>query len=106
MNDLVSIRLAANDGVISAAELLCAGVDEHQVRALVSRGALVRVRSGAFVDGARWADADACSRHVLGTRSMVRRLDRYAVSHLSAVALWGLPVIADDLGSVHVVMVG
>lgn len=36
----------------------------------------------------------------------MRRLDRYAVSHLSAVALWGLPVIADDLGSVHVVMVG
>ncbi len=106
MNDLARIRLAVNHGVISASELLSDGLDEHQIRALVARGALVRIRSGAFVDGTRWADVDAGSRHVLATRTILRRLDGYAAAHLSSLALFGLPVVAGDLGPVQVVQVG
>ncbi len=104
--DLLALILARNDGVVSARELDRAGFDGHAVRGCLRRHELVRVRSGAFVGGQDWSAADVTRRHVLATRAMVRRLDGYAASHVSAVALWDLPVLAQDLGLVHVCHVG
>jgi hypothetical protein len=70
---------------------------------MVRRGELVRVRNGVFVDRARYASADPVARHVAAARAVVGMLgEGYAVSHLSAVALHGLPVLRSDLGKVHV----
>ncbi len=95
MDDLLPLLLARNDGVVNARELAGAGLDGHGIRAAVRRHELVRVRSGAFVGGDAWSAADVVGRHVLTTRAMARRLDRYAVSHVSA-----------DLGPVHMCPVG
>jgi very-short-patch-repair endonuclease len=106
MDDLLPLLLARNDGVVNARELAGAGLDGHGIRAAVRRHELVRVRSGAFVGGDAWSAADVVGRHVLTTRAMARRLDGYAVSHVSAVAVWELPVVAADLGPVHMCPVG
>jgi very-short-patch-repair endonuclease len=106
MNDLTRLRLVANGGVISGAELTTTGCDGHEVRALVRCGELVRVRAGAFVDGTVHASLDPVGRHSLAARSIVRRLHGYAVCDLSAVSVWGLPVINGHLDRIHVCQVG
>ncbi len=111
MNEVLRVRLAANGGVVDASELAQAGYDRHATRALVARGELHRVRAGAFVDGAAFRVAGPAERHTLTARAVVRRLDGYAVSHLSAVVLWGLPVATEDPGAarldvVHVSRIG
>lgn len=106
MNEMIRLLLLHNDGVASARELATLGLDCHAIRDLVRRSDLVRVRAGAFVDGATFRDATALDRHVLAARAMVRRMPGYALSHLSAVAVHGLPVIAADLGPVEVCQIG
>jgi very-short-patch-repair endonuclease len=102
MNDLTRLLLVANGNVATAAELAACGVDGHGVHALVRHGELVRVRSGAFVDGAAFRGGNTAGRHGLAVRAMLRRLPAHAASHLSAVVLWDLPVVADHLDRVHV----
>lgn len=103
MNELLRLRLVALGGVALTRDLSDCGYGRHGVSALVRAGHLVRVRAGAFVDGARNRDSDAVTRHLLEARAVARSLGRgYAISHLSAVATLGLPVIASDIGRVHV----
>lgn len=107
MNELLRIRLVALHGVALTRDLSECGYGRHGVTALVRAGHLVRVRGGAFVEGARHRDSDAVTRHLLESRAVARSLGRsYAVSHLSAVAMLGLPVVTRDLGRVHVSHVG
>lgn len=106
MNDLTRLRLLANGGVISAAELAATGCDGHDVRALVRLGDVVRVRAGAFVDGQAFRSASPAARHAVTARAIVRRLPGYAVSHLSTLTLWDLPVVTGHLDRVHVSQVG
>ncbi|MEP6630790.1 MAG: type IV toxin-antitoxin system AbiEi family antitoxin domain-containing protein [Lapillicoccus sp.] len=106
MDDFLPLLLARNDGVVSGRELTECGLDGHTVRTLLRRGDLVRVRSGAFVGRDAWSVADAAGRHVLSARAITRRLEGYAVSHVTGVAMWGLPVLAEDLGPVDVCHIG
>ena len=102
MNDLTRLRLVANAGVISTVELTATGCDAHEVRALVRSMELVRVRAGAFVDAEQFRSSDPAGRHALAARAIARRLPGYAVSHVSALTLWDLPVTAGHLERVHV----
>ena len=106
MNELLRLRLLANAGVVHTAELAAAGYDRHATRALVKGGELVRVRAGSFVGGDAFRAGNAAARHVLTCRSIARRLRGYAVTDLSAVACWDLPVVAADIGHVHLAQVG
>lgn len=107
MNELLRLRLVALYGVVLTRDLSDCGYGRHGVTALVRDGDLVRVRAGAFVEGSRHRESDAVTRHLLEARAVARSLGRsYAVSHLSAVATLGLPVVTADLGRVHVSHVG
>ena len=107
MNELLRLRLVAQHGVALTRDLYGCGYDRHGVTALVRAHHLVRVRAGAFVEGARHRDSDTVNRHLLEARAVARSLgEGYAVSHLSAVATLGLPVVTSDIGRVHVSRVG
>lgn len=107
MNELLQLRLVGLHGVALTRDLSECGYGRHGVTALVRAGHLVRVRAGAFVDGARHRDSDTVTRHLLEARAVARSLGpSYAVSHLSAVATLGLPVVTSDIGRVHVSQVG
>jgi hypothetical protein len=107
VNELLRLRLVALHGVALTRDLSDCGYDRHGVSSLVRAGQLVRVRAGAFVEGARHRDSDAVTRHLFEARAVTRSLGQsYAVSHLSAVATLGLPVVTSDLGRVHVSQVG
>lgn len=107
MNELLRLRLVAQHGVALTRGLSGCGYDRHGVTALVRTHVLVRVRAGAFVEGARHRDSDTVNGHLLGARAVARSLgEGYAVSHLSAVATLGLPVVTSDIGRVHVSHVG
>gem|GEM_PF-6338512 len=94
VNELLRIRLTAHCGVALTRDLSDCGYGRHGVSALVRAGHLVRVRAGAFVEGARHRDSDAVHRHLLEARAVALSLGRsYALSHLSAVATLGLPVV-------------
>ncbi len=100
MDELVAVGLAAR-GFLTTTELL-RHVDRPGLDRLVGRGELVRVRAGVYVDGARFRSGEPVARHVMTARAMAGLLGNgYAVSHLSAVALHGLPVLRSDLGKVH-----
>ena len=107
MNELLRLRLVALYGVVLTSDLSDCGYGRHGVTALVRAGDLVRVRAGAFVEGSRHRECDTVTRHLFEARAVARSLGRsYAVSHLSAVATLGLPVVITDLGPVHVSQVG
>jgi hypothetical protein len=103
VNELLRLRLVALSGVALTRDLSDCGYGRHGVTALVRAGRLVRVRAGAFVEGSRYSDSDAVTRHLFEARAVARSLGlSYAVSHLSAAATLGLPVVTSDLGRVHV----
>ncbi len=107
VNELLELRLRARGGIVLARDLRDCGYDRHGVAALVSRDLLRRVRAGAFVDSGRHRTAAPVARHALETRAVASSLGRgYAISHLSAIVTLGLPVLAQDLGPVHLSHVG
>jgi hypothetical protein len=55
------------------------------------RGDLVQVAPGLFAEAVRWHLTDREERHVALSRAAAARYDGAAVSHASAVLLWGLP---------------
>lgn len=68
------------------------------------RGLLHRVHPGAYVDASDWARLDLRGRHVLTTQAVLAGLSpRAVVSHVSAVALHGLPSVDWPRGPVHVI---
>jgi hypothetical protein len=83
------------------------GVDQHRLAQLVARGTLVRVRAGVYVDGATHRAAEPVARHLLEVRAVAALLGpAYAVSHLSAVGVHGLPVLRRDLGHLELSPIG
>ncbi|MGZ4600890.1 MAG: type IV toxin-antitoxin system AbiEi family antitoxin domain-containing protein [Oryzihumus sp.] len=103
MNDLLTARLEAQHGAITAADAEACGVSRKALARMVSRGALVRVHPGRFVESARLEGASPERQHALRTLAVVRGFaDRHAASHVSALALHGLPVIGASHDRVHV----
>lgn len=77
------------------------------VRALLSGGTLTRVRTGAYLATELLADRDAHERLRVLTLARVRAVSSsltadVVVSHLSAAAVWGLPIVTAST-TVHVV---
>lgn len=101
-SDLLDVVSARHDGLIPAAALRESGFTSHAVGVLVRGGSLVRPRRGVYVPGEVWRSADPDERYRLFTRATVASAERPAVvSHLSAAAMHGLPVIGSWPPVVH-----
>lgn len=86
-----------------ARELVRLGVDDAAYRKASARGELVRIHRGAYMDAGEWERLD---RHERYRRRVVAALlasrgDAVA-SHVSAAALWRLPIIGQWPELVHV----
>ncbi len=104
MDELAAVGLATR-GFLTTSELR-RHVDRQALDRMVSHGELVRVRAGVYVDGVRFSSAEPVMRHVMAARAVAGLLGNgYAVSHLSGVAVQGLPVLRSDLGKVHLSLV-
>lgn len=91
--------------ILSAATLLRSGTDP--ARELTGQEPrLKRIRMGEYIESYRWADLPGEQRHralVLATARRMRGAPQ-PVSHLSATALWGMPIIGHWPDRVHVTM--
>lgn len=105
MSDLLehlAARAAAQGGFLLTRHLRDLGVDKNRTIALLTLGALVRIRYGAYAVTAAWEELDVVARHAVVTRSVLARVDDGAVaSHQSAAALHGLELWDVDLSEVH-----
>ena len=70
--------------------------------ARVRRGHLTRVYPGCYVEAAYWAALSAHSRHCALAHLSAAKLDGLEFSHLTAAALWRLPLVDDWPPIVHV----
>lgn len=97
-------RLAAEQhGVFLRHQALDCGYRDTEIAARVRERDWVRVRRGAFADGAVWEASDASGRHALLVRAVVARLDGVViVGGYSSLAVQGVPTWGVDLGKVHV----
>jgi hypothetical protein len=78
--------------------------DSRQRHARATIGGLeTRVAHGVYVADPDWARLDALSRYLLVIRAIAEtRRNRPVISHLSAAALHGLPIVGDWPATVHV----
>lgn len=103
MNGRLDALFAQQGQVVTYGQLLDCGYTEKLVRKHLRDGLWIRIRRGAYVARAHHDGLDEVGRHVLRTRAVVLSLgERTAVSHLSAAALYGLPLWGADLSQVHV----
>lgn len=102
MNDLLRARLATQYGAMAVADAYSCGYTKLSLSRVVSAGELIRVRTGAFVDAQLHAEATPEGRYALAALAIARSFDgRHTVSHHSAVAVLGLPLLSDDLDVTH-----
>ena len=102
MNDLFRARLAVQHGVVTAADARQCGVGRESLARLVARGVLVRVHPGSFVEAERLDGATPERTHALQALAVTRSFrGRHAASHVSAVAIHGLPLVGLRTPLVH-----
>ncbi|WP_372734806.1 hypothetical protein [Nocardioides sp.] len=87
-------------------ELIADGLDDRAITRLVRAGVLHRARYGAYVDAGAWARCDDVGRHELVARAVLKSAKTEVVlSHLSALAVWEVPIWDLALGPVHITRV-
>jgi very-short-patch-repair endonuclease len=92
-----------SDVVFLRREAIADGYTDRAIRALVKADVWHRVRHGAYVSGALWAELDAADRHRVRARAVLRTAHPATVlSHVSATIEHGAPVWGVDLEVVHV----
>ena len=107
MNDLLVARLCAQGGLVTAGEARACGYDYVGLCRLVASGDLFRARTGVFVDGKLLIDASPETRHALTARAVSRGYRQpHAISHLSALAIHGLPLLNITADLVHLTLTG
>ena len=102
--------MALND--ISISELLLARDQVRKggssdLRRRATAGDVVRIRRGVYTGSTEWSDADDRARHLLRMQAAAEtRSTRVVFSHLSAVLLWGIPIIGRWPPDVHLMAAG
>jgi hypothetical protein len=105
MNDLLRSRLAAQYGLVTAREAHACGYTSVSLSRLVASGDLFRARAGCFVDGKLLLDASAQTRHALAAGAVSRGYRPLnAISHVSALAVHGLPLLNITAEVVHLTL--
>jgi predicted transcriptional regulator of viral defense system len=83
------------NGLIYVDEIRQIGIDPRELRRANARGAVVRIRRGAYCSRETWDSASPGDRHVLAIRAVVRVAHPpFLVAGRSAAALWGMPFAA------------
>lgn len=79
------------------------GDEARRLRRAVAKGSAVRPHRGAFVDAAAWSGLDERGRFLtrIAAASAVARVTPI-VSHLSAAAVWGAPIIGHPPAAIDV----
>lgn len=94
---------AERDDLILVSDLVERGESRWTLDRMVERGALVRVRRGAYVRADLWRDLGGADRHRLLVRATRwAAQDEPVFSHESAAALHGIPLIGTWPGRAHV----
>ncbi|WP_104192375.1 hypothetical protein [Cryobacterium sp. Y82] len=90
------------DGLITADALRVSGMNAHAVDLLVRRGELRRLRRGWYALGAKWQAVGSDGQYCLFARATAGAAKRPLVlSHHSAAAMHGLPLIGAWPATVH-----
>ncbi|MET0976542.1 MAG: type IV toxin-antitoxin system AbiEi family antitoxin domain-containing protein, partial [Leifsonia sp.] len=102
MREELEFLSSLEDGLISSQRLHATGFDARGIDRLIAAAELVRVRRGWYATSANWAAEGRDGRY----RMLIRATDASSphgltVSHLSAVAMHGLPTIGDWPTTVH-----
>lgn len=96
MKDLTGVVFLRRDAIAD-------GYTDRAIRALVQAGVWHRIRQGAYVSGALWAELGAADRHRVRARAVLRTAHPSTVlSHVSAAVEHGAPMWGVDLDVVHV----
>lgn len=113
-SEVAAPLLAAQEGVMTSAQLRRRGVSADLLRSWVAGGRVARLRRNVLVDGEVWRSAPSWDRHLIRARGVMLDREqaggeaapaRVALSHHSALAVMGLSIHGvDDL--VHLVAVG
>lgn len=100
MDDLRAI--CSKDKVFLRREAIELGYDDGALRRARRAQVIHRVRHGAYVFGDTWASLDDRHRHLVTCAAVLRATGTAAVvSHISAVAAFGLPLWELSLEEVH-----
>jgi hypothetical protein len=94
---------ASPHGIALVSELRRLDVDARPLQRAVLRGDVVRVHRGAYISAEEWRLLDRHERYrrqVMAAGLASR--GRPVISHKSAAALWGIPIIGDWPKVVHV----
>jgi very-short-patch-repair endonuclease len=101
--DVATLVASGKYGVMTLADADAQGVGRFEVARLVRQGRLVRLVDGTFTDAERWHACTPEGRHALRAVSVVRVLrTAVAISHISAAAVLGLPLLRPPGERVHV----
>lgn len=97
---------ARQHGLFTTAQLFAAGYDAAEAKRLLRAGVWTRVRRGIYMDTADLPD-DPAARHLVGARAVLLRVREPAyASHLTAIAVHGLPTYEADWSAVHITRPG
>lgn len=101
--DVAALVSSGRYGVLTLSDVADRGVDRYDVALLVKRGQLVRLVDGTFTTSERWDSSTPEERHALRAVAVLRGLrTEVAISHVSAAALLGLPLLGQPGERVHV----
>ncbi|TFD95098.1 hypothetical protein E3T61_00180 [Cryobacterium lactosi] len=98
----VLTALSVHSGLILASDAARVGL-QHELRREFDRHTVVRLRRGVYVLAAEWDALGADERYLRRIRAHAAVAEEPAVySHLSAAALWGLPIVGAWPTEIHV----
>ncbi len=86
--------------------MLQAGATDAEIRAALAAGRFTRLATGVYVDTEPYLALTPEERYVVRVHAMAARSPGLIVSHLSAAALHGLPLVRTKLGAVHLTRPG
>ena len=94
---------ASSNGILLTSQLRTVRADERKLRQAAARGELVQVHRGAYVRTDAWSALDhreQYRRRVIAAALASR--SHPVLSHQSAAAVWGIPIVGGDPSVVHV----
>ncbi|MDQ6657040.1 MAG: hypothetical protein M3Z00_02190 [Actinomycetota bacterium] len=80
---------------------LSQGFTDAEIRRELSRGALTRICPGIYVDAQAYQTLTPSLQYTVRVRAEAARTPGLVVSHISAAALHGLPLVRTSLATVH-----
>lgn len=98
------LELVDEHGVLLRRDVVASGYDDKALQRLLEMNVLVRIRQGAYARAEHWAAWSPAQRHRCRARAVMRQYAEgtVALSHGSAVQLYGGPDWRLDLDAVHV----